>query len=305
MVVAEATEPTPEELRNARAYLDSLGLGPLYAAWEKYLRSGYDKPEIILQMISTDKEYKEAFDARFPAIAAIRAENAARARRGEPLRYEPTPLDYVNLEVGYREELRRLGPVGERMATNENFTKWIMGEVSQGEVAERLNIAENYLYADMNAGVREQLRSIYGLSDAEMIQYVMSDSKEQAQLEAQFASNMRRANVTAAANLAGLDVTNKMLTEIASSPNSQASTYEGARLQFSNIADQADSWRTMASISGESLTDDELAADAFGTSGSAAASKKKKRLASQERARYSKSSGLSRGSLSSGGLGSQ
>ena len=303
--MADPVEPTPAELQAAKRWLESVGLGSLYEAWDKYVRAGYTDMDQIMQMISTDAVYQERFNARFPAVAIIRKENEERVKQGLPLKYEPTAQDYVNLEVEYRNQLRKLGPVGEAMANKNNFTKWIVGEVNGDEIGQRLAIAEEYLYSDMNKEVRRQLRDIYGLSDAEMIQYVTSDTKTQNELITQFQQNMRRANVNAAAAQFGLGVSAPLLAEIAGSPGSQASSFEGAKMQFANVAEQADAWRKLGEISGDRITTDELAADAFSTSGAVDAAAKKKRLASQERARFSKSSGLSRGSLSSGGLGSQ
>ena len=73
---------------------------------------------------------------------------------------------------------------------------------------------------------------------------------------------------------------------------------------MNSVADEAGTYADLGKMSGIETSDSELIADQFGLSGGATAAKKKKKLASQERARFSGTSGVGSQSLNARPLGS-
>ena len=294
-------DPTPQEIDAVMDLFDRMGIMGLFQAAEAYLTKGYRDPESIMRMISNDPNYQEEYYKRFPGVEMIRKENVDRARAGLPPIPELTAAEYVAEEIAYGEALRNLPGV---KPTRENVANWIVNEVSPSEIDERVETARAYINYSVNPRVRAELRDIYGLTDAEMVQYVLSDDNDKEALANEFNKRVRQANVGAAAAQEGIGISRSLALDVANSSDNTATFGQTQRI-FKNIAEQATDYNTLGAISGVETSTDDLVADAFGTAGSSAAAKKKKRLASQERARFSKSSGLSRGSLSRGGLGSQ
>lgn len=236
-----------------------------------------------------------AYQKRFPALAEI----------NKKYNLGWSEADYISQEQSYIEALNTLGPAGARYKTRDQFAEWMRGDVAPVEVQRRIDDASTYIYLDAPSSVRDALRGMYGLSDEDMVAYMLDPDKVGKELELQFAQRTRKANIMGAAADAGLGaLSNNALSEI--SESRYASTYGDAAMQFSNIAAEADSWNKLAEVNGESkLSADELAVEAFGTASGSETSKKKKRLASSERARFNGSSGLGGRSLATGGLGQQ
>lgn len=210
-------------------------------------------------------------------------------------------MEYVAMERGYEATLQDLPG---NWATRENITKWISSGLSVAMVDERISVAQDYINYDVNPEVRRELRDIYGLTDQEMVAYVLSDQANKDRLANEWDKRVRQANVGAAARSFGIGIDDNLRDSIASSSDSTY-TYGQTAAAFSNIADQAESYRRLGAISGYRTSTDDLVADEFNLAGGAEARKMKRRLASQERGRFSGSSSIGRGSLARGGLGSQ
>lgn len=236
-----------------------------------------------------------SYQRRFPALTEI----------NKKYNLGWSEADYIKQEQSYIDALSTLGPAGNRYKTRDQFANWMRGDVSPVEVQRRIDDASSYIYLDAPASVRDALRNMYGLSDQDMVSYMLDPDKVGKELELEFAQRKRRANIVGAAADSGMGALSRnVLDEIAESR--YASTYGDAAMQFSSIATEAESWNKLADVSGDSkFSTDELAAEAFGTASGSETSKKKKRLASRERARFSGSSGLGGRSLATGGLGQQ
>ena len=295
-----STTPTPAELKAIEIFFESMGVSELYDGAAEYLRMGY-RANQVPDLLSRDERYQEAFFRRFPAIKRIREENAQRTARGEKPIPEPTLAEYVSLEAGYRLAVRDLPGT---WATPENIATWIAGETSPAMVTERISIARDYINNDLNPEVRRELREMYGLSDQDMIQYVLSDAKSREELAIEFEQRERKANVGAAARVQGISLSEDLRRDIAQS-NDNAGSFGQTSMMFSSIAAQADSYKRLGAISGVGTSTDDLVRDSFNLEGGAEARKNKRRLASQERSRFGGSAGLGRSSLSRGGIGSQ
>lgn len=237
----------------------------------------------------------EAYARRFPVLAEI--------NKKYNLGWDEAK--YIAQEQSYADALASLGPAASRYKNRDTFAQWMVNDVAPLEVQRRVDDAVSYVYSDAPASVRDALRSQYGLSDQDMISYLLDPEKVGKELEVEFAQRQRRANVMgAAADNAISGLSDNTISAIGESR--YASTYGDAAMTFSNIQAEADSWRSLAAASGESaLSNDDLATSAFGTAGGGNVDKKKKRLASQERARFSGQSGIGARSLQTGGLGSQ
>lgn len=237
----------------------------------------------------------EAYRRRFPVLAEI--------NRKYNLGWDEAK--YISQEQSYIEALSVLGPAADRYKSRDTYAQWMLNDVAPIEVQRRVDDAMAYVYSDAPASVRDALRTQYGLSDQDLIAYMLDPEKVGKELEVEFAQRQSRANIMGAA--ADANVTGISADTINAAANSRyGQTYADASLVFSNVAAEGESWRRLAEASGESsLTSDDLAAAGFGTAKAGDVERKKKRLASQERARFSGSSGIGARSLQTGGLGSQ
>lgn len=301
------TTPTPpvvidqDQAALIKSELESYGLGSLWDVVYGYLQDGYTDSDVIFRQIENDDRYKQLLYQRFPALENLRKENQARAARGEPPVAVPSPAQYVQMERGYAEVLQ--GMPGD-WASKANITQWISSGVSVEQVDKRVSTAKDYIDYNLNPEVRAELRDIYGLSDADMLNYVLSDSRRQEELQAEFDLRMKQATVGGAANSRGIGVSDSLRNEIASSSDS-VYTFGQAAAGFESVAAQADDYAKLSAISGINTSRDDLIREEFNLSGGSSTTKLKKRLASQERGRFSGSSAVGANSLRVSGLGTQ
>ena len=293
--------PTRQEIDQAEAIIRSYGLESLWAGVSDFLSRGYKDVSQILFLVSNDPQYQEAFYARFPGIRKIREENQRRTAAGQPAIYELSPAEYVADEQAYAEATRGLGS---DLTSRENIAEWIAGGVSPTEVKERIDIARDYIEYNVNPAVRAELRDIYGLTDSEMVDYVLGDPRRREQLTSEFEQRQRQANTRAAAKTQGLNISRGLLDEVASSSD-QVGSFGNASAIFSNVADQADAYARLGAISGIATSTDDLVREQFNLEGGTNTTKRKRRLSSQERARFNRTSAIGGTSLAAGGLGTQ
>ena len=297
----ETNAPTKQEIDEAEAIIRSYGLESLWAGVNDFLARGYKDVSQILFLVSNDPNYQQAFYARFPGIKKIREENQKRAAAGQPTIYELSPAEYVADEQAYAEATRGLGS---NLTTRENIGEWIAGEVSPTEVKERIDIARDYIEYNVNPAVRAELRDIYGLNDSEMVDYVLGDPRRREQLTSEFEQRQRQANTRAAARTQGLTVSRGLLDEVAAGSD-QVGSYGNASAIFANVAEQSDAYSRLGAISGIATSTDDLVREQFNLEGGTNTTKTKRKLASQERARFNRTSAIGSTSLSTRGLGTQ
>ena len=238
-----------------------------------------------------------AYAKRFPVLAEINKKYNLGWSEG----------DYIREEEAYKTALGELGDAASLFMSSDQYAEWMLANLSPTQIQQRVRKATDYLYMDTNPAVKDALRSQYGLSDGQMVAYLLSPERVTAELEKEYDSLKRRANVKASAQLTGMSgVSNALINEVADNAINITSDFTETQRRFSNLAEQGDDIKRLGKISDDLITDDELVAGEFssGTRG-AKANKKRKRLASQERARFSGSSGLRQGSLGSSGLGSR
>jgi hypothetical protein len=305
------TPATPAEIASVRGLITQYGLGELWEGVNNLLQRGYTDPDTIFTIISTDttpegKRYQDAFYKRFPAIKIQRDENQRRANQGLPPVAELSAAQYISNEQAYIDAVSDTDPA---LASAANITSWLTGSgtfdrpVSPNEVRGRIDVAREYIYSSVDPRVREELRGIYGLSDQQMLSYVLSDDKQKSQLEAEFQTNMRRANVGAQAASRGLGLSSSLRDEIAA--GDAGYTFGDTAAKFGSIERDADTYTKLSAMSGINTSRDDLIREEFELGGGASTTKLKKRLASQERARFSGSSAIGNSSLRAGGIGTQ
>lgn len=289
-------------LAQAKTFFEAYGMQALWAGVEKLVRDGYNDADTISGILSRDTNYQTAYFNRFPAVQRIREMNKQRQTQGLPVVAEPSPAAYVALEEGYRQALVGL-PQG-LWGTSEDIADWIVKDVSPREVTERVTMATNYINYSANASIKRELRSIYGMTDEEMAAYVLDEDRALGYLESEFQKRMRQSTVAAAAGDAGVSISESMRDQLAGN-EMYATSYGNSLAGFQTVAEQADTYVGLGRMSGVEATTEELVSDQFGLAGAADIANKKRKLSSQERARFSGSSGITRNSLNAQPIGSQ
>ena len=287
-----------QNLSAAKAMIDTYGMGSLWAGVDKLIRAGYTDLDTINTMLSQDANYQQAYYDRFPAVKTIRELNKQRTAQGLPPVAEPTAKGYVELEKAYRQALKDLpGTFG----TAGDIAQWIVKDVSPTEVADRAAQAKNYITYSANGSIKEQLRKIYGMSDAEMASYVLAPDRTLEMLKSEYNKRMAQATVGGAGIDAGLSLRDETRDMIAQN-EAFGQSYANTLAQMNSVKEIDDAYARLGRLSGVTTSTDELVTDQFGLKGAEAVTEKKKQLASQERARFSGSSGIGKTSLSAGRL---
>ena len=167
-----------------------------------------------------------------------------------------------------------------------------------------MTTAKNYIYYSANDAVKSELRGIYGMTDAEMTAYVLDADRALEFIENEYQTRMRQATVGGAANTAGVNVSDSLRDSIAGS-DLYGQSFGNALSGFQQVAEISDTYEDLGQMSRMDTSADELVSDQFGMQGAADISNKKRRLASQERARFSGSSAITQYSISPRAIGSQ
>jgi hypothetical protein len=288
-----------QDLSSVKSFFNQYGMDKLWAGAEQYIRQGYSDPDTIMSMLSQNADYQQAYYERFPATKAIRELNKQRLANGLPPKAELLPAAYVQMEDSYRKALVGL-PAGSYGTVND-VTNWIVNDISPVELADRVLQAKNYINYQANGSIKQQLRSIYGMTDAEMVSYVLDPQRALAEIETGYQRRLAQATVGGAAIDAGLNISDTTRDQISENA-SFGSSYGNTLAQMQSVKVEDDMYSRLGRLSGVKTSTDELVDEQFGLKGSAEITKKKKNLASQERARFSGGSGITKTSLSAGRL---
>ena len=215
-----------------------------------------------------------------------------------------TELQYIAREQQYKDQVGRLGLNYEGFRSRDYIASLMTNDVSVDELTARVNYAEEYISAYAPQSVVDALRNEYGLTNMEMVEYMLDPESSDLSLDLEFKTRSGRAQVLGAAADSGMDLSSRLSDELASA----GVGYRNAIMGLQEVAAVREDLNRLAAMDGQAtFTDDELAGTStqFQTVGSVEAKKKRGALSSKERARFSGSSGVGRGSLSRGGLGSQ
>lgn len=160
--------------------------------------------DAIIQKIKDQPAYVQ----RFPA-------NQARLKRGLP---ELDPATYIGLERQYLATLRANG-MPENFYDNpqEDFAKWIEGDVSPAELQQR--VEEGYrAVADADPMVVSEMRRLYAVGDSDLAAYFLDPERAQPLLTGkQLQRQAQAANIAARAQeQAGITLNASFAEELAS-----------------------------------------------------------------------------------------
>jgi len=258
-----------------RAKFAEFGLESLFAKLEQIWQEGFtqDDTAVILQRLSTSDEYKQRFSA-----------NEARKRAGLS---ELSPGEYVQLENQYR-DLTKTAGLG-RFFGPEDYTKWIENDVSPMEAQQRVVTAKKAV-DNIDPAYRRSMQQMYGIDSDGLAAYFLNPEKTTGILEQQH----NAAVIKGTASNFNVDVGSGTAELLSARGVGQQEAQQG----FNRVADQAASAERLGNLYNDTLSKDDLTAEQFGLDGAANVTAKKKKLASQERAQFSGSSGIAQGSLS-------
>lgn len=196
-----------------RAGLARYGLENLFnVVWGKYTRSemSLDDPDAFVYSLKNEDAYKKRFAA-----------NEIRKAQGKT---ELLPSTYLAMEDTYRKTLQASGLPPGFYDTQADLDKMIGGDVSIYELSTRIQDAYNVV-RDAPADVTDKLKSLYGISDGDILAYfidpdrarpqlIAADYKRQAQAAMVAGQAQRTANISLGAAFSE-DVVRQNISEAA------------------------------------------------------------------------------------------
>ena len=196
-----------------RAGLARYGLEGLFnVVWGKYTRSemSLDDPDAFVYSLKNEDAYKKRFAA-----------NEIRKAQGKT---ELLPSTYLALEDTYRKTLQASGLPPGFYDTQADLDKMIGGDVSVYELSTRITDAYNVV-RDAPVDVTDKLKSLYGISDGDILAYfidpdrarpqlIAADYKRQAQAAMVAGQAQRTANISLGAAFSE-DVVRQNISEAA------------------------------------------------------------------------------------------
>lgn len=269
-----ATPTTTPEQQSAWAYmqqfLDQAGLGSLGAVVQQLIQNGMtDANQLQLELQNTS-EWK----TRFAGNEQLRA-------AGLPVM---SVAEYLSVERSYAQIMKNYGLPSGFYDDPSDFATFIGGSVSARELEQRVS-AWSDLANREDPAIKEQLRAM-GISDGALTAYMMDPSRAAPLIQKTY----QTALVGGAARTQGLDASG------ASRLVERGITEREALQGYGVISDAMPEASRLSDIYGEDVDQSDLEAEVFENSGEA--SRKRKRLASRERAAFQGTSGVGQGSLS-------
>lgn len=249
--------------------LDSVNLGTLSGVLRDLILDGVTDQASLQLRLQDTAEWKTRF-----------AGNEALRQKGLPVL---SVAEYLSVERSYAQVLKNYGLPEGFYDDPADFAGWIGNSVSANEINQRAQ-----MYSDLarreDQGVKDQLRAM-GFGEGDLLAYMMDPSRAAPLIQQKY----QTALVGGAARRVGLEATN------AGSLASLGITEQQAMQGYGIISEGLGTGERLGELYGESFTQDDFEAEVF--KGDGAAATKRKRLASQERASFSGSSGIARGSL--------
>jgi hypothetical protein len=265
------TGPTAEQ-QSAWAYmqglLDQYGLGSLGSVVQGLISGGMTDPAQLQLELQGTNEWK----TRFAGNEALRA-------AGLPVM---SVAEYLSVERSYAQIMSNYGLPSGFYDDPSDFAAMIGGSVSARELEQRVS-AWSDLANREDPAIKEQLRAM-GIADGDLIAYMMDPARAQPLIQKTY----QQALVGGAARRNGLNASG------ASRLVEAGITEREAMQGFGVIGDAMPEATRLGDIYGEDVSQTDLEAEVFENSGG----KKRKRLASRERAAFQGTSGVGQGSLS-------
>lgn len=247
----------------------SYGLGSLAGQIVKMIQNGFSSDSIALLLQDT-KEYKTRFAA-----------NEDRLKAGLPVL---SPAEYISTEQAYRQVMSAAGlPIG-FYDSQDDFRKFIAGDVSPTEVKSRVDAVSEAIYKAPKA-TKDIFSQWYSTGD--MIAYALDPKVASPLIE----QRIRSAEAAAIANQQGIQLS-KMSAERA---GVTSSTLDEINTGFEFIAQEQKTTDKLSSMYGGGISQDDLVAEVFDKNAKAAL--KRRTLASRERGSFAGSSAQGKTSL--------
>lgn len=276
------TGPTEQDKQSAFAFMSQMlnqyGLGSLSGALQGLINRGtLDEASITLALQETP-EWK----LRFSGNEALRAAGLPVLSVGE----------YLATERQYAQIMKNYGLPAGFYDDPSDFSGFIGNSVSANELNQRVTA-----WADLanrqDPAIKDQLRAL-GIADGDLTAYMMDPTRAMPLIQQKYQQTL----VGAAARRNGLQSDNARTQRLVELGITEQQAIQGFGLIGEGLADA----QRTGSIYGESISQEDMEAEVFEQDG--AATKKRKRLASRERAAFSGSSGVGQGSLTRGAGGS-
>lgn len=283
--LSDQTNPTIlRRLAIIKDMYSKIGLGELFDTLilEEVVR---DPNQTSREVLKSNKiQDSEVYKKRFKA-------NDARVASGlKPL----DPVEYVQLEETYKQYMQQAGLPKGFYDNPDDFQDWIGKGVAATEVQGRVQMAAD-AYQTLQANDPGQLKALsdmYGIGRDGVMAYFLDPDKATSLLEK--TNQLNASKIAGAGNNFGV-TTDKVQAETLAA---KGVTEQEARERYRGISAEADQVSRLGAIYGDSVSSEDQVTEAFGLSGANEVTKRKKKLASQERAAFSGSSGIAQGSLS-------
>jgi hypothetical protein len=248
------------------------GLASLVPKIKELITSGASEDTIALQLQDTE-EYKLRFKA-----------NQDRIKKGLSVL---DPSTYLALEDDYRQILRAYGL---KQFDNDDYVQqFISNDISTTELSNRVVTAVQRVQ-NADPAVLATLRGFYGISDNDLVAYVLDPNQQFQKIERQVAA----AEIGTAARLQGINAGVAVSEQLAAQGVTKAQAQKG----YATIADILPTAEKLSDIYGKTLDEyrlGEAEQEVFNTL--ASAQRKRQKLVEREIATFTGSSGLGRGSL--------
>lgn len=255
-----------------RQMLETYGLGSLNHVLRKLILDGMTEPAQVTLALQETNEWKTRF-----------AGNEALKQKGLPVL---SVAEYLATEQSYAQALKQYGLPQGFYDDPQDFAKWIGNAVSPNELVQRAQMYSDIVKRE-DPAVKEQLKSM-GFNEGDILAFVMDPTRAQPLIQQKYQTTL----LGAAARRAGVVADNGYLQHLSDIGVTEQVAAQGYGLISENIS----SLSTLAQIYGVDYDQADFEQEVFEQDGQA--TRKRKRLASQERAAFSGSSGATRGSLS-------
>jgi len=249
------------------------GLASLVPKIRELAIGGASENTITLQLQETE-EYRQRFRA-----------NQDRIKKGLSVL---DPGDYLGLEDDYRQILRAYGL---RSFDNDDYVQqFISNDISTTELTNRVVTAVQRVQ-NADPAILTTLRGFYGITDNDLVAYVLDPQQQFQKIERQVAA----AEIGAAAKLQGINAGVAVSEQLAAQGITKAQAQKG----YATIADILPTAEKLSDIYGKTLDEYRLGQaeqEVFNTL--ASAQRKRQKLSEREVAAFSGTSGVGKSSLS-------
>jgi hypothetical protein len=246
------------------------GLETLAPKIVQFVQQGFAADTISI-MLQETPEYEQRFAA-----------NAARVKRGLPVL---SPAEYISTERSYRQVMSTAGlPIGFYDQTSD-LQGFLERDISPTELQGRVNLASEAVY-NADAGTKDFFRQWY--SDGDLIAYALDPGRAAPLVE----RRIRAAEAAAEASARGVGIGRETAEAIGQSGVGLAQLRQG----FGFVGAEQENATKLGQLYGEQFSADDLTREVFVDDADAA--RRRKRLASRERAAFSGSAGAGATALS-------